>query len=407
MKEKVKTVLIFGAGASYDCGNPTKIRIPMSRDIYNMGAIDKIDQLRSAPTTWSYIRSRASSVQITIQTEFEGNTEKYLDSVWDNPREQQFMIDSLYYLRHLTSVGEVISGNTNNYQKLFDWVIKKEEIRLSDVISFNYDTILDSTFCPRFGIEDNPKSYLGLNRSGPRLIKPHGSANWYVKIPVPDHGKLAQYSDSHRRSMEKVRLCRDFILQPDIDIDQINVGDAGRISGLISDPGNILPRPCIILPLLSKAVVTNVFPEIMQATEDAISKADHLILIGYRGADDDFTNILSNRLSVGSKKLVVSTVGMGSAVEIRDTLVKLGATGLAGFAFTGGFTRFIDVLNSQYSQSVVDFVGDGYLCVRDFRIKKDFMEQWVARPISDSGVLLSNDFERLVKGQEIAPGAGF
>jgi len=383
------TVLIFGAGASWDCIEGGGLKIPMSKSLYDVTEIGKINELQQALDSWTVVKNRAGSIQNIILNDFAGKTEEYLTAKMDDPLEVGFMLHSIYYLRQLTSVGEKIAEDANNYQKVFEWLLSQDKVHVSDVVNFNYDVICDTYFRNRYTINHDPLAYLS-NKT--RLIKPHGSSDWYVLLDIANTDKIKNYRDAIGRAAEKVNIGRDAILSANMSLANIQVADVSYFDDLLRGNSSLLPRPCLILPLLSKEL-TKSFPELEVAMKDAINKADHLILIGYKGADEDFVDVITDRLEVGNKKLVISVVGGESAVDIRNGLIRLGANGLAGFTFARGFSKFVNVLLGKHSKQAVSIVADGYLCVRDYDLVKDLFEQQIPRFISDTGLLLSKEFE--------------
>lgn len=390
--KKINTVLIFGAGASFDC-YPQKDGLPMSKDIYNTSN----RYVSNAMQRHDFIRSELSFVETKL-TESGNNVEEMLDKLKDDKKHSAFWIRSLFYLRDLMLEGEELANRPdNNYTKLLSFLQNDERVEVSDIISFNYDNILDFNFRTRYGIT-TVKGHLNTQ---PRLIKPHGSSDWYSDIKFPPDWIDANDTDS-RRIESKIAKNIPFLRLDDINLDQAEVGTNQSIKRSTENRTGELPRPVMLLPIMTKSLPSGEWNiPICAAMEDAIYKADHIILVGYKGADKDFIDLISKRVDGSHKPLVISTVGTGSAVSIRDDLVNLGLGGLKGFVFKTGFSRFVKVLcDFEYGDRFIRIVGNGYICVQDYTERYDeFREEKIYSAVGDTGILLDANFERYVSGE--------
>lgn len=359
-----RTVLIFGAGASFDCGAPSGRNIPVANGLFELPPDDGRHEFHtSALRVWHGIKSRYSLISQDVAK--AGGVENYLDQLFRDSPTDPLLLETIYYLRQLTAVGEEIAKEDNNYQKFINWLLANaDKIFISDIINFNYDVILDThLWSSSWAIPRSPAGYLEKGNDRPRLIKPHGSANWYIalSLPVNVQSQIQHSSDAIDNARTKVYGEANRIRSmTDFPLDQIQVGNQTMIAGMIGHSGLGLPRPVIVLPLITKVAVV---PAMSLAMTEAIAEANHIILVGYRGGDDAFRNALVKRLS--DNAVYISVVGGESAIDVRDTLVALApAKYEKGFAFQRGFSAFVQQLESGRHLWIAE---SGLLIVEDAR----------------------------------------
>lgn len=369
MKDK-KTVLIFGAGASYDI-DPGVIGMPLSKNLYRSQVEDDLvsQALRAWPNLWRY----SSSMNKLIDSEkYQGDVEKYLADLWRSahgttrvalePRD--IVVSSFFYLLWMCSLFEQEgwANKPNNYSRLFGVLNSPSPpFHISDVISFNYDTVLDHDFRDRYNVQNSVQAYLDKRWGRPRLIKPHGSANWYVICPVTD--KLKVLISDQGDVNEKVRTLSTVLLDVGWELEDVRITNTARdvqdkLETNYGESADNVQRPVMILPLVDKsATIDEGFKPISQAMQDAINQADQVILIGYQGKDNDFRQVLRDRKS--SHPLTISVVGTRrSAKSIQDKLIALDPDNFKpGFIFydreekNSGFSEFVSAL--EYGRFVI------------------------------------------------------
>jgi hypothetical protein len=88
----------------------------------------------------------------------------------------------------------------------------------------------------------------------------------------------------------------------------------------------------------------------VQTLEDCVSKTDRLLVIGWKGAEEDFVKLLGQALKKGVPKMLVSRSG-GSAVKIRDKLIESGVGTTGEWVCTGG--GFVEEIRSGEIENFV------------------------------------------------------
>jgi hypothetical protein len=154
-----------------------------------------------------------------------------------------------------------IASNPSWLVSLVD-AIKTDE---ATIISFNWDLVLDDLL---FGKELDKTSYgLGRPRGGPRLIKPHGSLNWY-------QGDTAEpLSESKKFKLAGAGANQVYAFRPM----RAPHSKAGRVY-----------MPLIVPPVYSKQFDGPLFQRLWQEVVSALSTATEVRFLGYSLAEADF-----------------------------------------------------------------------------------------------------------------------
>jgi hypothetical protein len=142
-----------------------------------------------------------------------------------------------------------------------DQIIKRLQDENAAVVSFNWDLILDQLL---FGGKLDSKSY-GLSEklaSGPLLLKPHGSLNWYQGTQlkhVPDLKRTEIFHDDDEKK------CVHAFLRP---------------RGIKSKSGKRY-TPLIIPPTYLKDFTPAIFQQLWKNCTDVLSTPRRLVFLGY------------------------------------------------------------------------------------------------------------------------------
>lgn len=142
-----------------------------------------------------------------------------------------------------------------------DQIIKRFQDENAAVVSFNWDLILDQLL---FGGKLDSKSY-GLSEklaSGPLLLKPHGSLNWYQGTQlkhVPDLKRTEIFHDDDKKN------CVHAFLRP---------------RGIKSKSGKRY-TPLIIPPTYLKDFTPSIFQQLWKNCTDVLSTPRRLVFLGY------------------------------------------------------------------------------------------------------------------------------
>jgi hypothetical protein len=139
--------------------------------------------------------------------------------------------------------------------------INRERVQ---IISFNWDLVLDELL---FGKELSPSSYgMARRRSRVRLLKPHGSLNWYAEEP-----------GRHLKATKRFKLAGK---SPD------RVFAFKRFRAPASSSRSYMPL--IVPPILNKEFDGDLFKNLWQETVSVLSKASEVRFLGFSMAEADF-----------------------------------------------------------------------------------------------------------------------
>jgi hypothetical protein len=114
-------------------------------------------------------------------------------------------------------------------------------------------------------------------------------------------------------------------------------------------PGFQAVLPAVAIPLEKKQVYVCPTSH-MEALKECMSKTDKLLVIGWKGAEENFLQLLSTGLKRGIPKMVVSS-GRDSAEKVKLTLQRFGIDGGNWLLGESGFT------NEVRSGSIEAFIG--------------------------------------------------
>lgn len=372
--KKVNTVLIFGAGASYDMIDGVG-GMPMSADLFNplrKGlALETQDAIIESANGWPAIARSRDSISKTIKDDHSGNVEEYL---WEltkkaklssqaGEKAQLLLVHILYYILELTTHFDAAAEAPNNYSKLLDAMAQLEpDVAISDLVSFNYDIVLDRVYQDSFGAQNLLTQYLEERHNRPRLIKPHGSASWYVMVPMDFHKiRISNMGDR----AEKVRAMAEELLNFNWDINDVSVMSRAtevnnKLGHTSAENARAIQRPALIIPVMTKTLsFKKGFQPIRRALESALDKADQIILIGYKAMDDDFIDVLKHRTHGKDLRISVVSGQNGSALEIRERLIRINPKRfMPGFYFGGGFSEFVKSIEAKQVRIVDGYIKD-------------------------------------------------
>ena len=178
-------MVILGAGASYDSlarGPPGELgsqwRPPLANELFH-------------PRWGPYITLFPQAASLITDLEkpeinVEGELEKIQNDATQYPRLLVPLTAIRYYLQSMLSScqgwWEGETRRVTNYHPLLlpiDRWVKGEKV----LVSFNYDTLLEGALTSTLGIRfDSMADYVSGNY---KIIKPHGSINWWHRVDSP------------------------------------------------------------------------------------------------------------------------------------------------------------------------------------------------------------------------------
>lgn len=321
-------MVVFGAGASWDSANfdPTDPetmdwRPPMGRDLfadrkYFGPLVDRFELVRPLVH-----RFRGAMDSVTLESELETIQARSEGRELTRRR----LLALRYYLQALIAGtcqewSNRLHGNTN-YVRLVEeiddnWTYERRGGRVA-LVTFNYDLLLDGAL-GQIGVTVGPD--LPTYVQGQYLLfKPHGSVNWL------------HYVEGLNRS------AHPYYIQviPGLANGTLHAADSfgfepGRLDWEWYDPPGI---PALSIPIAKKTVF-EMPTEHRAALEEAIPQVTHLLVIGWRGNEQHFVELLRGLNRERLASLVVSG-SQSSAVEVAT---RLGLSTDAPAIFDGGFS---------------------------------------------------------------------
>ena len=178
--------IIFGAGASFDSSpdfvvnNNNDNRLPLAKDLFSrrFSGIAK-----EFPIAFSLINRLRRSANI------EHELEKIAEENGSNIPEQ--LIKIRRYINKVITTAQTnwehITDRNTTYYEFIDILQKWQEESKKPVtlITFNYDTLLDTACTTHLNLRFNDMNSYILNDTPYKLFKPHGSINWTHFAQMP------------------------------------------------------------------------------------------------------------------------------------------------------------------------------------------------------------------------------
>ncbi len=341
-----KNMFVFGAGASAYCVNENRqaefekdeLRPPLGNGLFSRKFkkfYDKYDGVKLSLYDLQHDKA---------------NVEEYLEEEWKEVQEsgnQAVMsrhINIQFYLQELLmEISKRVSKeyyDSNLYAKLAD---KLQKINARNrkmhfaFVSFNQDTILESFLSKYF---KRPLSdldeYVEVNDSPFCVFKPHGSWNWGWQFPNKVGNRQKNLFDDDVNFHE---LYYKYLGKP---IDMVGWGDWGlelmlnvhrkgkltidksRIALFDeSDLGNFYPA--ILLPYRDKDEFT-MSPKHICQLNHYFSYVEKLFVIGWKGNEALFNNILKNNANKIRRVIIVDPDHKTVEENLREILNKPGVT---------------------------------------------------------------------------------
>jgi hypothetical protein len=319
-------MVVCGAGASWDSANfdvdaatapwrpPIGQGLFANNDFYG-SFIDRYGQVRPLVH-----RFRGAKDSVTLEAELE----RLQDLSKGRPRYRQQLTALRYYLQRVISGtcqvwSDKIRGNTNYVRLIDDIDAFWTDVRKTPVVyvTFNYDVLLDGAL-----------GQLGLSMTGianyiahPRvkLIKPHGSVNWFHRVDVPN-------KNSHPYHLQIIPAIDDLTIDPGFFY-------APEMSDIEDIPG----VPALSIPVAKKTEF-EMPPEHLEVLKDAIPKVTHLLVIGWRGNEQAFVDMLLRGLN---RERLTSLVVSGRSSSAKAVADALNLANVSPYVSAGGFSTLL------------------------------------------------------------------
>ncbi len=315
-------LIIFGAGASYYSlhtkynSNSSENELwkpPLANEIFS-NRVNFIEILKNFD----------GAMSLKSQAILHPDLEEYFQELWDfandNNDNLSFakIINTQYFLQKLfmsisdqygnlgDSNYDVISNFANNYS-----ICKKSEILF---VSFNYDILLERALERVLKIKFNSiDDYLKYNI---KYIKPHGSCNWFRNFGRrigkgsigsitginPEFFTKKLYEGSTSYEIIEQNLNEEFVLR-----NQFNTNEHFGL-------------PQLLIPIKNKDEFV-LPPNHFEYLENYLEKVEEILIIGWKGTEEKFKNVLRNKLKDKNVNIIAITNGDKTIIsQIRDVI---------------------------------------------------------------------------------------
>jgi hypothetical protein len=323
-------VVILGAGASYDsihtfhsndqAKEAMRWRPPLARELF-----DTRDEFLEILKHYDGAQAFASEIIAGANLEQKMQEVKYTIDKTNDPRLKAQFINTTFYLHHLlfrVSLFYPTAGSCN-YEVLMRWAYSYCLNTGEDVcfITFNYDILLERAFEKIILRPQTISSIDDYIAHRVKIIKPHGSCNWVKKLTdisahdgheEPTIAKMLYRNlDSHLNKKKQLEQ------SPKI---RINNGP-NMLRDTYDESSKAYSHyfPQISIPLIDKTdfLIPSSHRKVL---EGSLTKAKDLLLIGWRGAEIKFQELLKKH--VGQRPVKVTLIDPGFK-DLKDHFVTL------------------------------------------------------------------------------------
>lgn len=351
-------LFLLGAGASKSYGaSPTGQRMPVARDF-----IDTFDKLELSSNPWVLIGSIAAYIEEHLGAESayaylrSGIDIEDLHSQIEEERDRLLKEEGLIAATHpykafneLVFLFAAVLNDIQNGPVSAAHVRLIEQLAPEDVIvTFNWDTLLDRALAettawrPDWGYGVTPRALFNdawrepgvrPKGAGNALIKLHGSTNWLTAYAVTDgKGTIVSGQDADpgsfgvfERATKPYPCFRGRYMPgfepysygyypPNLDIPGRPAPEGYTIVGMRmrapwraegeAPEGGLVSMPLIIPPVKHKSYdfFGDLFKTLWSSAEDAISKADEVVIIGYSFPQTDVQSVELFQRAMGRRE---------------------------------------------------------------------------------------------------------
>jgi len=331
-------MVIFGAGASYDSVEAVRPNVGTARDYQDRPPLaDELFQDRPRFTEMMTRYRDCVPLIPRLRTREGGvSVEEMLGRLYDaapthGARYRQFAAIR-FYLHAMMWVCQLrwrdTSKGITNHVTLLDlidqWLPKYERVCL---VTFNYDLLIENA------LDHKRIAILSLSDyvSHPtyKLIKAHGSINWGREVRSPlidlDKAPLQVAFELIERS-EELQFAEEFVWTGEHDM------------GRLPNNGTTV-FPALAIPLVTKMAFE--CPKAHQGVlRDCIPGVSKILVIGWRGAEQHFVELLS---SLSGSRKIPGLVVAGDRGRASEVIVELSRASdrITWSASDGGFSDFV------------------------------------------------------------------
>ena len=316
----MKTV-IFGAGASYDCiksfnkgfgeDRQRDYRPPLTRDLFQL--IPWYEKLQGQYPGVRALLSKLNGVS---------DVEAYLQEKWafaerhDDKVLGATLINMQFYLQMVlhTCSREYLKAGPTNYddlvQSAHEYATRSKEPVL--MVSFNYDLFLEDAIRKWYHRLSDHLSIEEYISSPIKLIKPHGSCNWYRPLRkgfIAGKGRVSQLLYNSNIGLKEITSA--------IDGDFVAFKGTKDVEAQYPLYQERMLYPQIIIPLKTKDDL--VLPTKHHAClVDCLKQTTQLLVIGWKAQEERFLSLMEEHL--GGREVKIDLVCRSSGRAVRETL---------------------------------------------------------------------------------------
>jgi hypothetical protein len=340
-------LVIFGAGASCDCGplaRPARPPLPLTASLLDPHYREIAYQYRGSMAVIDYLDQATRHGSCGL--------EQALDRLPDDPVWRRQLVAFRFYLCQL------LAGTENTfyhnaygqtyYMTLLGYLARwqyrsREPVTL---LTFNYDTLVDRA--AREVITDWQLDSFAdyVARDDWMLVKLHGSLDWSRVARYPRERPLLGDNADHALAVAEELADTDvpFVLHSALDAE--NYDDAPRNQFGAELPSETRPVliPALSVPLEAKTTFECEAEHIM-ALREAVPRVSRMLICGWRGTDQHAVDLLrGSGLSRDSRLGVVAKTddaGGGGSAETLTNLSDLVDSNNMAFSETEGMTPFV------------------------------------------------------------------
>ncbi len=314
----IRKLIILGAGASYDCGiKDDKLKPPLANDLFKNSCIGQFSPYYQG------------AFQLCSDLAHTNDIEAYFQRKWDriiahyDPNSLSKLIDVQFYLHELFMdiSKKCINPMESNYKCLVnlvnDYSVSTGEHVL--FVNFNYDLLLEDALKRSVKYSfDNLDDYVDYSKRKLLLIKPHGSCNFIKRLDpsiseiLPPHYEMRSVS-TLAQFLYKDNRDLDYIFSKlNSDIELLNRDEVLRNTDM---PELVTYLPQLLIPYKSKD--SFVMPEKHEIWMDYfLSQIDEIIVIGWKGTEAKFQDLLKRKLQ--NKKVTITTITHGDLTARKE-----------------------------------------------------------------------------------------
>lgn len=330
--KKIKKMVIFGAGASFDYTFDFKRtnRPPLAKDLFS----DNYDEI---------IKKYPGAFNLSSNIALSNDIEDYFQKQWERILKTKDeillskLINTQYYLHELfQTISKEHNGNRkNNYSVLtkqaHEYSLDTQENIL--FVNFNYDTLIEEALEKTLHYTfNNLSEYIDTENKNILLFKPHGSCNWvkFFKQPFiqPNSvitNKLASISDMAKYFYESKFQYTEILKLLADDYSVRNGLPERKLVGVMD--WNKLREfeylPQLLIPYKEKDGFAmpdfhtdhlNIF---MEGIED-------IMIIGWKGTEIKFQELLANKLK--GRRLNISIINNDDGTSIKELFANISSS---------------------------------------------------------------------------------